>query len=927
MQLDSTKSVLEGLSDLQRDAANTIDEDIEIIACAGSGKTRVITRRIINILQTKKDVTPENIVAFTFTENAASEMKDRIYQCGEEFIGGTQGFAAMYVGTIHGFCKNVLQEYVEEFEKYQVLQGTQELAFIKRFSYTLNKTPLSYTNYRGYVNNYNLMNYQRANYIEGIEAFAGAVSLIIEKSFSSSLTNQEKAVFDSYKDLLYSHKYITFSLLEYEVVQRLKTDPEFARKCTEKLKYLIVDEYQDVNPVQEILIEELHKYGCNLCVVGDDDQLIYSFRGSNPRNILDFCTKFGVKKQVILDTNYRCSEGIVRLAESVVSNNQVRFPKEMKSGGAVSFEKGDIVYKNFNSPEAEADFIVDQIEQLHNQGMPYRDMAVLVRVQKTYHLFVERLDAKKVPYRVKVPSGLMYTPECIAAIRIFKHIGGATSSGVSYSVFSDDSRDTYENLRIGWNKIGYKVDAAALDKAINDLEKYREIVQRDQEREFGHELNLQDIYLSFLATAGILEDQGDPIQERLFYNLGAFSQVIQDFESVSFTRKPVNKVLDFLEFANSNGCGDKYCEGYLNNAFVGSDNLNIMTIHAAKGLEYSAVFMPTLDGHIFPNEFFCQNDRAATEEERRVFYVGVTRAKKYLYLTNGGTYDYRGDYVCSDSRFLTEAKMASAYIEEYTNTIIRNADLFPECKVEQAPISLNFSLLSNFFDCPYKFKLSSVYGFQQPLSQEIGYGKSIHEAVEHIHKRYLNGESYDDLESIVDLSLFLPYANPSLMETNKKRGIQTVEKYVRENERFFKYIEFAEAPIELDLGDGIKVNGRIDLVLKKDEQGKTTTSIVDFKTQKRAPQENISEHQLKIYALGYEQLTGTGADNIEIYNLEGDTTDRENVAVLPVSNEMTSTVKEIVVDAANSIRNNQFLRRETCDGVCDKCYYRRQCRK
>ena len=924
MAENKNNSVLEGLSELQRDAASTIDEDIEIIACAGSGKTRVITRRIINILQSKKNITPENIVAFTFTENAASEMKDRIYQCGEEFMGSTQGFAAMYVGTIHGYCKNVLQEYVEEFEKYQVLQGTQEMAFIKRYSFELKTTPLSYTNYKGYTNNYNLLNYQKAGYVDGIGPFAEALAKIIEKSFSCELNSQEKAVFDAYKKLLYSKKYITFSLLEYEVVQRLRTDKAFAEKCTEKLKYLVVDEYQDVNPVQEILIEELHKCGCNLCVVGDDDQLIYSFRGSNPRNILDFCQKFGVNKKVLLDTNYRCSEGIVGLAEKVVSNNTVRFEKEMKSGGAVSYEKGDIVYKIFDTPDHEADFIIGQIEELHAKGMRYCDMAILVRQQRTYAPFVEKLNEKKVPYTIKAPSGLMETDEVKAAISIFQHINDNGKTNIAYTMFGL----TVPDVREAWNNVNYDINADALDKAVANLEKYKAVVQKDQEQAYGHELNLQEIYLNFLTTAGIFEDTDDPSQERLFYNLGAFSQAIQDYESVCFTQKPANKLNGFLEYVRSDGCGNKYCEGYLNNSFVGNDNLNIMTIHASKGLEFSAVFMPGLDGGIFPNEFFISTGSSDVEEERRVFYVGVTRAKKYLYLTNGGVFNnYRGCLDHKDSRFLNESKEATEFIAEYSDSFNKNPDNFPVCGDEPAPIELNFSLLSNYFDCSYKFKLSSIYGFQQPLSQEMGYGRAIHEAVEHIHKRYLNGEAYDDIEKIVDMSMFLPYANPTLLETNRERGIKTVKKYVSENEKYFKDIEFSEAPIELDLGDGIKVNGRIDLVIKRDNGKQPSISIVDFKTQKRAPQENISEHQLKIYALGYERLMGHNVDNIEIHNLEKSKKNEKNIAVLPVTRTMTSEVKDIVVNAANSIRSNQFERKAKCDETCDKCYYRKQCRK
>ncbi len=242
--------LLENLSEVQMEAVKMIDEDLEIIACAGAGKTGVVTRRIVNILASKPEILPENIVAFTFTKRAAEELKSRIYDYGKTVLGHTMGFAHMYVGTIHGFCIKMLQENIPEFQKFNVM-----------------------------------------------DEFVSVMGILNENWFEKDKWDAKtQLAFEKYQSKLYEEKKFDYSLILREMIHQLETNEKFAEIIRGKVKYLTVDEYQDTNPVQEKLIRMLKDFGANICVVGDDDQTIYQFLGSDTKNILTFKERYNIQK-------------------------------------------------------------------------------------------------------------------------------------------------------------------------------------------------------------------------------------------------------------------------------------------------------------------------------------------------------------------------------------------------------------------------------------------------------------------------------------------------------------------------------------------------------------------------------------------------------------------------------------------------------
>lgn len=876
----------QNLSPQQIEAVNAIDEDVEIIACAGAGKTGVVTRRIVNILKSKPEVSPENIVAFTFTKKAAEELKSRIYTMGEAVLGNTEGFANMYIGTIHGFCLNMLQEFLPEFQAFSVLDEVHTKLFVER-----------------YYEDIGMVDLNMQKYIE-TDLFIRVMSLLNENWYDSHKWSAEvQTAFEKYRKKLYAERYFDYSLILREMVQQLESNLVFRGIVAEKVKYLTVDEYQDTNPVQERLVSLLKELGANLCVVGDDDQTIYQFRGSDSNNILTFMQRYNIKKYIVLDTDYRSTRGIVSVAKNVIVNNSRRLPKQMESGCSTLYDDGDIVFKEVSLPDDEYEFIAENIEKLHTLGIPYSEIAVLLRKRKIGPDIATVFEEHDIPFIIEGMNNLLLTAECKAAKGIFEYLNGDI-----------DSTELFKR----WLAIDYPLDKKELADCLQQL-----MTIDVMKMKFYTELNLQQIYQDFLKGISLVED-GRPETEIILYNLGKFSQVIGDYEVINFTLKPKSKLYGFCAFLKYTA-GDYYPEGYLTNSYTKPDAVSIMTVHQSKGLEYAAVFIPGLNKNFFPAQkvggkniwhiiqrnWITGSSRfdGDLEDERKLFYVAVTRAKKYLYISRAK--DTRDKTV---STFFEEAK-GSPCMLPYSDRVVHDPSHLPDLRQSKMPLTLNFSLLQDYFECPYRFKLSMFYGFQQPFSELMGYGNALHDIVRNINIAAIEGTPITDdfIQQAFDQLFYLPYAKPIQRQRMLESAKRSIKKYVEHNADKFGDIRLAESQIEIDMGDGVTVNGRIDMVKEVVIDGQRKTVIVDFKTANRRVLDAINTEQLRIYTLGYQRLTGKLADFMEIYHL-----DSENSAREPVGADLIEGVATEIRQAADSIRRNDLPRRCSKE-TCSKC--------
>lgn len=904
----------------QQEAISTLQQNLQIIACAGSGKTQVISARIVELL--KAGAKPANIVAFTFTDKAAGELKDRIYRLCLEGLGTNQGLAEMFVGTIHGYCLNLLQSPpLYRFLKYTVLSDVQQRLFIDRYSVQSGLTQVP------------LLNGETLERWKGSRLYQQLIGIIGEGSVDwGKIPIAVRKAIRQYYELCEAHRYLDYTLIIAHAVAELQENTILREKVAGQVKYLIVDEYQDVNPLQEMLIRKFHELGANICVVGDDDQTIYQWRGSDVNNIISFAQHYSQVKQIPLNENFRSSRGIVQAARHVIERNPQRLPKRMESTDAQPFQRGDILALEFSHPDAEATWMVNKIQSMYGlpyqdrkdaepRGLSYSDFAVLLRsVRRDAGPILAALDAAKIPYVVGGVNGLFDTKEIYAMRAVFAFLADY-SPPKEQPITTTSLQNILTNADLG-------LTSPQIAAAISFLQQRK--AQISQQRR-DSELYLQRLYLDFLKVIEVREETIDRAAtaprtgEIVFYNLGKFSQVISDFERIHFSMAPLDLYRFFAQFLYYQAA-DYYPEGWEDAGYARPDAVQVMTVHQAKGMQWPVVFIPCLRQNRFPSrrqggrsvwsiipETSVQNaDRykGTVEDERRLFYVALTRAEKYLY--------------CSWSPLPgnQQQQKVSIFFQQLTGS---DTVLTKEPKLSQLPLiaakprketltlELTFSELKYYFDCPYLFKLRFLYGFDAPISQALGYGKSVHNALAEIHAESLKGNIPElaDVPRLVDDHLHLPFANDEVREYLRSAANSALSGYLAEHRHKLDKLEHAEKIIELKLEEGIVVSGRIDLIRRTDT---SEVVIVDFKSDERAQAENITQRQLHVYAVGYNQLTGNQADLIEIHNLDRGGAKRELI-----DDSLIQETLDTITVAGRNLRQNLLPRLATWSDACVRC--------
>ncbi len=901
----------------QLNAIGHTEGNLQLIACAGSGKTEVVARRVAALLDPKRgELSPGNIIAFTFTDKAAAELKQRIVERCREELGQVTGLAEMYVGTIHGFCLELLKTEVSnsKYLRYEVLNDVQQILFIDRNSKKAGlttSTDLEGKPLKRWVDT--------ARYWQALSIFREAA--LDEKALKQCSV---WGGFDAYLDLLDEKSKFDYSGILYEAVEVLMTDKGLRKRLSARIKQVIVDEYQDLNPIQEAVVRELHHLGAYICVVGDDDQTIYQWRGSDVTNILSFAKRYPKVKQIRLEENFRSNEGVVETARDFIEQNIERLPKAMKPAAAQEYESGDLVALSFPDPDEEAAYIAQTCKALRGvairdgekgRGISWSDMAVLLRsVRKNGEPITRALDAAGVPYVVAGMNNLFDTREAEAARQLFYFMFGQIDEAALLTA--------WERARTGAVKAGLKAAIANAAKSRADMAK--------GDKPFGF-YSIQRQYLAFLEDAGIREESvPDGRGEVVFYNLGKFSQLISDFETIHYHSAPLEKYKSFAGFL-ANGAEDAYPEGWQDNQYANPDAVRIMTVHQAKGMQWPVVFAPALlknrfpskaQGgrsvwHLIPAEAVNGHDRyrGTKEDERRLFYVAMTRSQKFLFFTWA---PILGNQLYQKVSEFWENVLASKHVKRKAQDYSKRKRLAPSPRAGIANVVLSFSDLKYFFECPYQFKLRILYGFNAPIHEALGYGKSLHDALAEVHARAIR-KDYADVKEVPDLverHLQTPYAYPALRQNLEKAAEQVLRNYLADNRKDLDKIEFSEKNIEINLGDGVSVIGRIDLVRRLDTD---KTYIVDLKSNDRVQAEEVTDTQLHIYALGYQDLTGRRPDYVETYALE----ERKRTP-RAVDDDFITDVKEKAHVAAEALRTSAMPAAPAAKR-CGACDYRRMC--
>ena len=627
---------LDKLNPQQREAAVHKEGPLLILAGAGSGKTSTMTHRIAYLIR-EEGVAPYNILAVTFTNKAAKEMRDRV----EELIG--QGIN-MWILTFHSACLRILRKHAEILgytKDFIVYDPTDQKVVIKNCIKELNVDEKKYP----------------PQYILSI------ISDCKEKGISPSkyaeingIDFRSKLILDLYKayeTVLKKNNAMDFDDLILRTVQIFEKHKDILVYYQEKFRYIMVDEYQDTNYIQYRFIKLLAEAHNNICVVGDDDQCIYQWRGADIKNILDFEKDFRNTKVIKLEQNYRSHANILNAAHSVIEKNKGRKHKKLWTDR----EKGEkLKYYRADNEKDEARYIAQEIDRLHSRELSYRDFAVLYRTNAQSRTFEEALSAREVPYRV-LGGTRYYDRKEIKDIMAYMRLVQNTADDLSLArIINEPKRGigdkTLEKLRALASVRNESLFESLTDddivdglpsKAVNSVrEMIAALSQFSQEKD---NLKVSDIYDGLLVQTGYLKNlevQNTVEAEGRIENLLEFKSVIYDYEKE-------NSQLTLAEFMEKIALMAE-----IDNHDAEENAVVLMTLHSAKGLEFPVVFMPGMEDGLFPGwRAFEKQD--GIEEERRLCYVGMTRAMQRLYLTSAEVRTLYGktDYT-RESQFLKE---------------------------------------------------------------------------------------------------------------------------------------------------------------------------------------------------------------------------------------------------------------------------------
>ncbi len=632
------EKLLEGLNDRQLEGVVTTDGPVLILAGAGSGKTRVLTYRTAYLIE-KLGVEPYNIMAITFTNKAASEMKDRIAN-----LTGTEG---VWVSTFHSACVRILRRFADKIgydNHFTIYDSDDSKTLMKHIIKDMNLDTKKFKE-KTFLNEISSAKNELINEVDYADRFAS--------DYTKKITSR---VYLEYESRLRASNAFDFDDLIMKTVELFKTSPEVLNNYQERLHYVMVDEYQDTNTAQFELIRLLSGGRKNLCVVGDDDQSIYKFRGANIYNILNFEKHFPNAKVIKLEQNYRSTQVILDAANDVISNNKGRKKKtlwtEDEGGEKISFRQFDSAYE-------EAQFIAFDIKSKSMGGaFSYRDDAILYRTNAQSRILEEKLMQENIPYkiigglnfysRLEVKDILAYLKvidngaDEIAVRRIInvpKRGIGATTLGKISAFASETGMPFYEALE--------KSDTIpTIGKASNKIKEFTKLINLFKLE--SKSMSVPELVRLVLELTGyeaeLKAEKTDEAQARI-ENLDELYSKAVSYRDM--TEEPT--LAGFLE--------DVALVADIDNREEESEYVVLMTLHSAKGLEFPNVYMAGMEDGLFPGymTITAGDDGEDMEEERRLCYVGITRAKKHLTMTAAKMRMVRGDMQYSSvSRFVKE---------------------------------------------------------------------------------------------------------------------------------------------------------------------------------------------------------------------------------------------------------------------------------
>ena len=912
----------EELTEQQKEAIEYINGPLLIVAGPGAGKTRVLIERI-NFMVRKKKINPENILVTTFTIKAAEEIKRRIVK-----IIGSEA-QSMQISTIHSLCQNILELYPDSHEiggTFDVLDAQTQFLFFRTYFYSMGlKNLIKQRDLSNLISFYNILSENCIN-----------PDVLISKYEELNEHEDSIKIIRSYKkylELLKQEYKIDFAGLQKVVLNILKTNKEVLKDLQDRYQYLLIDEYQDTNAIQAEIFKLLAGQRQNICVVGDEDQSIYGFRGANIDNFRTFADIFKHTKVIKLEKNFRSKKSIVTIADNFIKPYR-SFQKDLSP---VRGKGNDVVLVRGSNAQNEAELVVKTIQILKEKKIiPHYGYVALLFKSVNYHAppFLNKFEEEGIEVEVTGAGNFMKKEEIQTILYLMAYVDPPDYMGK----FSD-KWDSW------WNISMFKTEILNLSdktiKILNGISKEFDIGTLLTKKDFDSIgiANTEDIdklktlnYLKKELTnkeKGILEifyevvkrtkylnrlflQNDDDSKSRLF-NLAILTQLIDKYEGIN--RKP--SIEDFLWYLRSipRDIDAKSIE----NPYA----VKMMTIHQAKGLEFPIVFICSVMKGRFPRyhkteelllpipeELLLAKPERGIGEERRLFYVGMTRAQDSLIISTADKVNTRGGGI---SPFIQEDIGLGEF--KTPNDLI-------ECCEERPPkepptTKLSYSSLNTYQECPFRFNLIYGYDFQTPAGFRQNYGIIVHNSLHRLHILMKKGKKIDFavVKNIVDKSWIKIYNDKKKDDKcREKLQIDLYYKYYDYMKDYIKEVISTEEPFTLVFDEYI-VTGRIDLIIKNKND---EIELIDFKYMEEIgiTKTNV-EMQLRIYEYAMKKkhkinklCAYTFKDNKRIYFK----TNRE------VLRDLDNELKDIV----HSIRDEKFEAKK--NAFCNKCIFKFTCK-
>jgi len=921
------------LTNEQMEAVEYIDGPLLIVAGPGAGKTMVIIEKIAYLILEKK-VNPDNILVTTFTVKAANQLKDKL----AKRIGNK--VENMQVSTIHSFCQHILEthpEYHHFGSQIDVLDDQMQFMF---FKCNLNSIGLEFNQYRSSLDEIiAIFNLCTENCIEPQQL----------KEYYESLQDEKKEqylvmanAYQNYLNLLYMEKKIDFAGLQKLAYLLLKNNPKILEELRTKYLYILVDEYQDTNPIQDEIFRLLAEPHNRIFVVGDENQSIYGFRGASVNNFRRFPNRYKNTKIVKLEINFRSTKNIVDVSNFFICKDRVS-DKTIK---AYRSEGNGIVLIYKGSIEDEAKESVALIREMKEKEIikHYGDVAILFRSVRSHaQEYVKELRKHGIPFHLIGDKGFFQREDIQSVLYLMAKLDGFEHKEkqqfakwkswwndrrlffllpFSQKVFDfiskkGDDYDFLKDMEENWEKHKDQFEQADIP-ILKRMVLFRK--KRAQEKEKGSKSTLLELFYEVLDKTGYMKSLLTDIEknEERLLNLAQLSQIINKFENITKTPTIAGLLWYIYQLPENKNFDEATIED--------PTAVKVMTIHQAKGLEFPVVFMGSVIRGRFPSEkssnladnklmpiprelLLDPEQFSDLDEERRLFYVGITRAQDNL-------------VVCTSDRIRKNKKGPSKFVtyniglDKFLDKTAIRTPCEKTYNVEEEVNRITYSAVNTFLDCPFRYLLAYQMNFQTPPSFFQNYGIVVHNILYKIHLKMKQGValSYATIKQLVDESWIPIYKQQKKDEDIKEKVYVEMWNYYNKAKEDIAEILEIEKPFSY-IGDNLIITGRIDLLIRN-KQGEI--ELIDFKARKeKGIYTTHVDVQLRMYQIAM-------ASEYKIDKLYAYTFEDNKKNLIGNSPEELEDARKTIQSMCAKIKNGEFP--ATRNQFCPKCEFMFCCR-